>query len=122
MKQLAAGLRQMHKQNIIHMNLHPQNILLTLGDNVKIANFSNSRNLNSTTETMNYDLKTIKLNDLLAPELLEGKPATLKSDVYSLGLVFGFIKYGSFEFENELSMGLKLKDPIAELIHKMLNP
>jgi serine/threonine protein kinase len=70
MKQLAAGVRQMHKYHIIHMNLHPQNVQLTGSDTVKISNFSNSRCLGDTAETKNYDVKNIKLTELLAPELL----------------------------------------------------
>lgn len=104
------------------MNLHPQNVQLTGSDTVKISNFSNSRCLGDTAETKNYDVKNIKLTELLAPELLEGRPATLKSDIYSLGKVFGFLKYRSFSFDEELAMGLKLRDPEAEIIFKMLRP
>ena len=66
MKQIATGLGHMHKLNILHMNLHPQNILLA-GDIPKITNFSNSRFLHDAADTKNYDIDTIKLNDLLAP-------------------------------------------------------
>jgi hypothetical protein len=36
--------------------------------------------------------------------------------------VFGFLKYRSFSFDEELAMGLKLRDPEAEIIFKMLRP
>lgn len=47
--------------------------------------------------------------------------ASHASDIYSLGLVFSFIKYGKItNLDSMLSSKIKAKDPTAELIQAMI--
>ena len=97
MKQLADGVSELHRGDIIHMNIHPKNIYVGEEVTPKIANFAYSKPVSKEGCT-DYDISQIRLNDLLAPEMLSKQPATLKSDIYSLGMVFGFIKYQTLVF------------------------
>ncbi len=43
MKQLADGVSELHRSDIIHMNIHPKNIYVGEEATPKIANFAYSR-------------------------------------------------------------------------------
>lgn len=78
-RQSAYALSEMHQNRVVHRNLTPSNIILTLSDSdteqVKITGFgmpgSSSR-------------KNLVYN---APEVLDGKPAAAASDIYSLAVI-----------------------------------
>ena len=84
-RQLANGLDFIHKNELIHLDIKPSNILVDDQGIVKISDFGMSITSN--------DLHPDLLNDYegdclyLAPEVLNGKP-TSYSDIFSLGLVF----------------------------------
>jgi serine/threonine protein kinase len=101
------------------MNLHPRFIFINHSSCIKITNFSHCLN---TAETSTYDISHVKLKELLAPELLHGEPATVKSDIYSLGRLFCFIKYGKLgHYEHVLNEHVNNKEPLAEAIHSMVD-
>lgn len=55
----------------------------------------------------------------MAPEVKLNRPVTLKADIYSLGMLFGWMRYQTIDFRFRLTKDLNLRDPIAELINKM---
>jgi serine/threonine protein kinase len=67
MKQIVSAVREMHKINIIHLNLHPKTIWLYSNGDVKVGNFSHSYSLGNEFQTYNYSLQSIKLVDFLGP-------------------------------------------------------
>ena len=85
---LISGLTYIHDHNIIHRDLHPNNIFLDADLNPKIGDFGMSVNteINQENETLSSDLG-VKLYK--PPE----KIYTTKSDVYSMGLIFFEILY-----------------------------
>jgi serine/threonine protein kinase len=93
--QLATGLEYIHKQGLIHRDLKPENVLIkeTL---MKWADFGLSKQVN---ERGTCSMSGIKgTREWLAPELLKllvieeeiTQRGTIKSDVFSEGLVFGY--------------------------------
>ncbi len=88
----------LHKKNIVHSKLKPQNILLTIGSNngfIKIAETgleliskyrieSEILSQNECNESSD-DMKEIFY---LAPEVVNKRQKNLKSDIYSLGIIF----------------------------------
>jgi serine/threonine protein kinase len=107
MKQIISAIKELHKFNIIHLNLHPKTIWLYSNGDVKVGNFSHSCNLGNESQTYNYSLQTIKFTDFLGPELKTGKAATLKTDIYSLGQIFGLMHYQTPDFKIKLDRDLK---------------
>jgi hypothetical protein len=49
-----------------------------------------------------------------------GKAVTLKTDIYTLGLIFGLMRYQTLDFKTKLGKDLKDNDGIADLINKMI--
>jgi tRNA A-37 threonylcarbamoyl transferase component Bud32 len=80
---IASGLAFAHSRGIIHADLKPSNILLDQNDKPKICDFGIAR-----TPAEDSDSPQLFATALyVAPERVEGRPASVASDVYGLGLV-----------------------------------
>jgi len=89
LRDLLLGLNFMHKKNIVHLDIKPSNILISLrsGSSVpslKIADFGLSRKLDSKST---YEGHKRGDGRYLAPELLDSNPViTTAADIFSLGV------------------------------------
>ncbi|TSK16059.1 Serine/threonine-protein kinase 17A [Bagarius yarrelli] len=86
MRQILEGVAFLHKHNIVHLDLKPQNILLTsdepLGD-IKIVDFGLSRMVSS-----NQELREIMgTPEYVAPEVLNYEPISTATDMWSIGVL-----------------------------------
>ncbi|HVR96816.1 MAG TPA: serine/threonine-protein kinase [Thermoanaerobaculia bacterium] len=90
---LIAGLGRIHQSGIVHRDIKPHNILVSVDGTPRIADFGVVRHVDETTMTNTSEfLGTIRYS---APEVLEGSPPTFASDVYSLGTVLYELIYGA---------------------------
>jgi tRNA A-37 threonylcarbamoyl transferase component Bud32 len=80
---IASGLSFAHSRGIIHADLKPSNILLDNNDKPKICDFGIART--PAEDSNSPQLFATAL--YVAPERVEGRPASVPSDVYGLGLV-----------------------------------
>ena len=81
--EIAAGLSFAHSRGIIHADLKPSNIMLDKDDHAKICDFGIAR-----TPQEDADSPQLFATALyVAPERVEGRPASVATDVYGLGLV-----------------------------------
>ncbi len=92
MKQLTIVLRYLKSKNIIHRDLKPQNILLTADQQtIKVTDFNFAR------ELYENDLaQTLCGSPLyMAPEIIERQEYTVKSDLWSVGMILYEMVYGN---------------------------
>lgn len=86
MIQIAQGLELAHSKGIIHRDIKTSNIMLTKQDQAKIMDFGLSKSLSGTQIT-----KTIAVLGTVAymsPEQARGETLDVRSDIWSLGVVF----------------------------------
>ena len=103
--QVILGLDCLHKINVTHRDLKPQNILIFEDGRVKLSDFGLSKRINSTLSK----LKTMSgygTLGFMAPEIsgtVRGaKPQPFKTDIYSLGLTFYYMMTMQFVDSEDL--------------------
>jgi len=90
--QIADALHKAHRQGIIHRDLKPSNIMLTKSG-VKLLDFGLAKQHSdaspeaSTAQQVTEEGRILGTVQYMAPELLVGKKADARSDIFALGLV-----------------------------------
>jgi eukaryotic-like serine/threonine-protein kinase len=83
--QLARGLDALHREDVLHRDVKPSNVLLDGEGTAALTDFGLARAGDSTRLTADGQL--LGTPHYLAPELIEGAEATRLSDIYALGCV-----------------------------------
>ncbi|XP_034562577.1 serine/threonine-protein kinase 17A [Notolabrus celidotus] len=86
MRQILEGVSFLHQNNVVHLDLKPQNILLTssspLGD-IKIVDFGLSRMVSNHRELR----EIMGTPEYVAPEILNYEPISTATDMWSIGVL-----------------------------------
>ena len=107
MSQLTSAIACAHDSNIIHRDIKPQNVLIKEDGIVKITDFGIAMALNSNELTQTNSV--MGSVHYLPPEQANGKGATLKSDIYSLGIVMFELLTGKLPFRGENAVEIAIK-------------
>ena len=107
MLQLTDGLAHAHESYIIHRDIKPQNIMILDNGLVKITDFGIAMALNATQLTQTNSV--MGSVHYLPPEQANGKSATVKSDIYSLGILMYELITGSVPFKGDNAVEIALK-------------
>jgi tRNA A-37 threonylcarbamoyl transferase component Bud32 len=107
--EVANGLAFAHSKGIIHADLKPSNILFDTDDRAKIADFGIARTPKDDSTPELYATAMY-----VAPERVEGKQATVQSDVYGLGLVLYEMLVGKPPFTSTNS-GVLMRDHVVRM-------
>jgi serine/threonine-protein kinase len=82
-RELCAGLAAAHDQGILHRDLKPANVMVDGKGHVKLADFGLAAAIG---DVMDADVRS-GTPAYMAPEQVAGRGVTVRSEVYSLGLV-----------------------------------
>jgi len=116
MSQISDGLSIAHDSYIIHRDIKPQNIMILENGMVKITDFGIAMAMNATQLTQTNSV--MGSVHYLPPEQASGKGSTLKSDIYSMGILMYELLTGSLPYrgENAVEIALKhLKEPLPSI-------
>lgn len=116
MLQLTEGMAHAHDSYIIHRDLKPQNIMIKDDGQIKITDFGIAMALNATQLTQTNSV--MGSVHYLPPEQASGKGSTIKSDIYSMGIIFYELLTGSLPFrgDNAVEIALKhMRDPLPSV-------
>ncbi|HOZ53808.1 MAG TPA: Stk1 family PASTA domain-containing Ser/Thr kinase, partial [Bacilli bacterium] len=119
--QIMDGLSHAHDSYIIHRDIKPQNILIKDSGLVKITDFGIALALNTVELTQTNSV--MGSVHYFPPEQANGKSSTIKSDIYSLGIVMFEMLTGKLPYkgENAVEIALKhMKEPLPSV--RELNP
>lgn len=92
------GLGAAHAAGFIHRDVKPENVLIADDGRIKIGDFGLARAVTSSTSTG----ALIGTVAYISPELVLGKPADARSDVYSVGIMLYEMLTGRPPFEGEV--------------------
>jgi len=103
-EQIAQGLRAMHRQEMIHQDLKPENIMLDEHGVVKIIDFGSTKiaGIAEITTPLDRD-KILGTRNYTAPEYLQDQPGSNRSDIYSLGVITYEMLCGKLPYRKELT-------------------
>ena len=121
MLQLTDGVDHAHASYIIHRDLKPQNIMIQNNGEIKITDFGIAMALNNTQLTQTNSV--MGSVHYLPPEQASGKGATVKSDIYSMGIMLFELLTGTLPFkgDNAVEIAFKqIKDDIPSV--REINP
>lgn len=116
MSQIADGLSVAHDSYIIHRDIKPQNIMILENGLIKITDFGIAMALNATQLTQTNSV--MGSVHYLPPEQASGKGSTLKSDIYSMGILMYELLTGKLPYrgDNAVEIALKhLKEPLPSI-------
>ncbi|MFN7923341.1 MAG: serine/threonine-protein kinase [Bryobacteraceae bacterium] len=92
-RQVCGALEYAHRQFVVHRDVKPANILVTVGGGPKLVDFGIARMLD--TSPAAETTSVLMTPHYASPAQLEGEPASVGDDVYSCGAVLYRILTGS---------------------------
>lgn len=105
--QIASALEMAHKNNIIHRDIKPHNIIITEDGVAKVTDFGIAKAVSNSTITAFG--KTIGSVHYFSPEHARGGYTDAKSDLYSLGVVMYEMVTGKVPFDADTPVSVALK-------------
>lgn len=99
MLQLSSALFYAHQHNIIHRDIKPQNIYVMPDGTIKLGDFGIAEA--EGIEGPKKKSEIVGSVHYLAPEISQGKPASIQSDIYSMGVTFFELLTGHVPFEKD---------------------
>ena len=110
--QIADAVAHAHDKGIIHRDLKPSNIVVTSQGLVKVLDFGLARRASHEGDA---NAPTVQLTNpgtvggtvaYMAPEVLQGKPADARSDIWSLGILLHELTTGVRPFQGRTQFEL----------------
>ena len=105
--QIASALETAHKNNIVHRDIKPHNIIITEDGIAKVTDFGIAKAVSNSTITAFGT--TIGSVHYFSPEHARGGYTDAKSDLYSLGVVMYEMLTGKLPFDADTPVSVALK-------------
>lgn len=119
--QIASALEIAHKNNLIHRDIKPHNIIITEDGMAKVTDFGIAKAVSNSTITAFGT--TIGSVHYFSPEHAKGGVTDAKSDIYSLGIVMYEMLTGRVPFDADTPVSVALMQVQEEPIEpRKLNP
>ncbi len=117
--QIGRGLQAFHRQEMVHQDLRPDNIMIDTAGTVKIIDFGATRvaGISERAESTNRIFGTAQYT---APEYYLGFPGTPQADIFSLGVIAYKMLSGKLPYANAVS-GTRSRRSQARLRYRPLH-
>jgi serine/threonine protein kinase len=105
LRQIASALARVHAVGILHRDLKPGNIMLRRDDSVALIDFGLAKRMRLEMEITDSG-EIFGTPYYMSPEQGHGNGIDLRSDIYSLGVIFYEMLTGKKPFRAETAMGI----------------
>jgi serine/threonine protein phosphatase PrpC len=104
-EQVAKGLRAMHRMEMLHQDLRPNNVLIDNSGTLKLIDFGSTRVAGIMENTSPLERQHILgTEQYTAPEYFLGEGGTPRSDLFSLGVIAYQLLSGRLPYGTQVSM------------------
>ncbi len=115
---IASALEYAHENHLIHRDVKPSNILITSAGIPKLSDFGIAKMLESE-ETMDLTGTSVGMGTpfYMSPEQGKGQPIDIRTDIYSLGIVFYELLTGRKPYQADTPMAViyqHVEDPLPK--------
>ncbi|XP_072902358.1 striated muscle preferentially expressed protein kinase isoform X4 [Hemitrygon akajei] len=118
-QQILEGIRYLHQNNILHLDIKPDNILMAdlASENIRICDFGNAQEF--TPDTPQYCL--FGTPEYVSPEIVNQTPVSRGTDIWPMGVIayIGLTGISPFAGENDRSTLLNVKNYDVAFEEKM---
>ncbi|XP_061918758.1 striated muscle preferentially expressed protein kinase-like isoform X2 [Entelurus aequoreus] len=118
--QILQGVEYLHNRRVLHLDLKPDNIMVTNNNTIKIVDFGSAQSFNplslkqqdSVTGTLEY----------MAPEMVKGEVVGPPADIWTVGIVIYIMLSGRLPFQDKDLQRVKSKILTAKFDPTRLYP
>ncbi len=104
--QLLSALRYTHDKGIVHLDVKPQNVMITEDLRLKLTDFGIARLPGE--ESTEEKEKAMGTVHYMSPEQANGSPVDFNTDVYSAGVIFYEMLTGRLPFEGDTPLSVAM--------------
>ncbi|KAM4596003.1 LOW QUALITY PROTEIN: striated muscle preferentially expressed protein kinase-like, partial [Polymixia lowei] len=97
--QILQGLEYLHNQHILHLDLKPENVMVTHLNGIKIVDFGSAQHFNPLS-LKQYD-PALGTLEYMAPEMVRGEVVGPSADIWSLGVLTYILLSGRLPFQEK---------------------
>ncbi len=108
-RQLCAGLGAAHAQGVLHRDIKPENLIIEAVGNAKLMDFGIARPIDRMAPGETQAGWVVGTPLYMAPEVLQGREADVRGDIYAVGVLLYEIFTGQTPFSGSTPIEIMLK-------------
>ena len=108
MYQLCSAILHAHQHGVIHRDIKPENVFITTDGTIKLGDFGIATFQDNNVRVTKSEVVVGSVH-YLAPELSQGTPASVQSDIYALGITFFELITGKVPYDDKSAVSVALK-------------
>jgi hypothetical protein len=96
---LLDGLNYLHEQGVVHLDIKPQNIMVSNSGQVKVTDYGISKTIKEQLSSRDGSMTVVGTLCFMAPEQLRGSTVyDRRTDIYAVGIMFHLLLSGRYSF------------------------
>ncbi|CAN5460540.1 hypothetical protein BH09SUM1_BH09SUM1_24110 [soil metagenome] len=122
MEQVASGLEAAHRQNVIHRDVKPANIMMAKSGDAKVVDFGLAKIFFEDSYVTKEGM-VLGTPSYMAPEQSQGRVVDHRADIYAFGATFYHLISGRPPFTGDSNVQIMMKHVTAPLVPmRSINP
>lgn len=111
-RQVCEGLAAAHRNDVIHRDLKPQNIMIGPDGRAQVLDFGIARHLGSSGLTRTGVM--MGTPEYMAPEQIDGEGVDVRSDIYAMGVILFEMTTGRLPFQGPTPLAIAVQHQISQ--------